>query len=84
MGRALVEQVHGLVGQKFIRQITARQLHGGGNGFLRDGDMVVRLQTGAQPGQDLARLLRRRLAHLHRAEAPLQRGVLFDAAAVFA
>ena len=84
MGRALVEQVHGLVGQKFIRQITARQLHGGGNGFLRDGDMVVRLQTGAQPGQDLARLLRCRLTHLHRTEAPLQRGVLFDAAAVFA
>ena len=84
MGRALVEQVHGLVGQKFIRQIAARQLYGGGNNLLRDGNVMMGLQTGAQPGQDLARLLRCRLAHLHRAEAPLQRGVLFDAAAVFA
>ena len=83
-GCALVEQVDGLVRQKFIRQIAARQLHGGGNCLLRDGDMVMCLQTGAQSCQDLACLLRCRLAYLHRAEAPLQRGVLFDVAAVFA
>ena len=80
--RALVQKIHRLVRQKFFGQVAAGKRDRRIDGLLRDGDVMVRLQPGPQAHQNRFRLRLRRLAHLHRAEAALQRRVLFDIFAV--
>ena len=51
-------------------------------GVVRDPHAVVHFVPFFQPSQDRDRVLDRRLAHVHRLEAPLQRRVLFHVLAV--
>ena len=83
MGRALVKQVDGLVGQEAVGQVAGREVDGGLDGLLRDADAVVGLEAGAQSLQHPAGGLAVRLADRHGTEAPLERGVLLDKFAVF-
>ena len=81
--RAFVQQIDRLVRQIFVREVAAGELDRRADRRLGDDDPVVRLQRGPKTLQDLLRLLAARLADLHRPEAALQRGVLFDAFAIF-
>ena len=81
-GRRLVEQVDGLVRQEAVVDIAPRQVDGRGQRLVGDAHAVMQLQRRAQGAQHFQRLLPPRLRDLHGLEAPLQRRVLFDVAAV--
>ena len=74
----LVDQVDGLVGQKAVGDITLAHLGGSAAHFIRNGHAVEGLIVRADTLENLGGLRNRRLADIHRLEAALQRGVLFD------
>ena len=80
--RGLVHQVDGLVRQEAVADIALRELHGGLQRLIGDGQLVVRLVLVPQTLQNLQRGLRGGLTHGDRLEAALQRGVLLDVLAV--
>ena len=83
LGRGLVHQVDGLVGQAAVLDIPLAQSHRGLQRLLADAQLVVLLVTLLQAFQDLQGLLGRRLVDVDGREAALERGVLFDALAIF-
>ena len=80
--RALVQKVDRLVRQKFFREIATGQAHRSVDRLLRDRDAVMGLQPRPQAHENGLCFCLGWLAHLHRPEAPLQRGVLFNILAV--
>ena len=79
----LVQQVQRLVRQETFGQIPRRKRHCRPHSLRRDLHSVMRRVARRKPLQDLHGGLLARLLHLHRAEAPGQRRVLFNVAAVF-
>ena len=79
----LVHQVDGLIGQETVIDIPHRQAHGGLNGLVSDGQLVVRLVLIPQALEDLNGRFGGGLAHGHRLEPALQGGVLLNVLAVF-
>ena len=79
----LVDHVDGLVGQVTIGDVLGRQL--GRRRERRTGvaDAVVLLEVALQAAQDLHGLLHRRLDHVDLLEAPRQRMILLEDAAIF-
>ena len=71
----------------FCKQIarTKKRRRGDGraDGLVGDDQPVMRLERRAQRAQDLLSLRFGRLGDIDRAEAPLERGVLLNVAAVF-
>ena len=78
----LVDQVDGLVGQETVGDIALAHLGGPAAHFVRNGHAVEGLVVRADALQNLGGLRDRRLADVHRLEAALERGVLFDILAV--
>ncbi len=82
-GAGFVQKVDGLVGQKAVADIPLRK----GDDFFhnrrRHPDAVERLVILLDAVQNLLGVGERGLRNLHRLEAALQRGVLFDVFAVF-
>ncbi len=81
--RSLVDQVDRLVGQEPVRDVPVGQRRRGDDRRVLDSDSVVNFVTLLQAPQDADRVFDGRLVHLHRLEAPLQRGVLLDVLPVF-
>ena len=80
--RGLVGEVDGLVRQAAVAYIPRREIHRGlkrGVGYL---DPVVRLKALAHAAEHGKALGSAGLGYLHRLEPALERGVLFDVAAV--
>ena len=80
--RGLVDQVDRLVGQEAVGDVALGELRRGDQRGVLDAHAVVHLVALAQAAQDRDRVGHRRLAHQHRGEAPLERGVLLDVLAV--
>src|SRR5690606_37801529 len=78
----LVDQVDRLVRQVPVVDVPVGQGRGGDQCRVGDRHPVVRLVAVPQTLEDLDGVLERRLAHLDRLEAALQRGVLLDVLAV--
>jgi hypothetical protein len=78
----LVEQVDRLVGEEPVADVAVRQRGGRHHGAVGDADAVVRLVALLEPAEDRDRAVDARLAHVHRLEAALERGVLLDVLAV--
>ena len=78
----LVDQVDRLVGQEAVGDVAIRERGGGDQRGVLDAHAVVHLVALLQPAQDRDRVRHRRLAHHHRLEAALERGVLLDVLAV--
>ena len=78
----LVDQVDRLVGQEAVADVAIGELRGRDDRLVGDAYAVERLVAVLEPAQDLDRLLHRRLAHEHRLEATLERGVALDVLAV--
>ena len=78
----LVHQVDGLVGQEAVGDVAVRQLGRRHDGAVGDAHAVVDLVLLLQAAQDGDGVLDGRLAHQHRLEAALERGVLLDVLAV--
>ena len=78
----LVDQVDRLVRQVAVGDVADREVGGGPDRVVGDGDLVVLLVALADPEEDLDRLLERRLLDHDRLEAALQRGVALDVLAV--
>ena len=83
LGRGLVHQVDGLVRQAAILDVALAEPHGGLQRLLADAQLMVLLVTRLQPFEDLQRLFRRGLVHVHGREAPLERRVGLDALPIF-
>src|SRR6266850_870905 len=83
LGRRLVDEVDGLVGQEAVLDIAGGQCRGGDERGVLDTHAVVHFVALAQAAQDRDGVLDGRLAHVHRLEAPLERRVLLDVLAVF-
>ena len=79
----LVDHVDRLVGQVPVVDVPRRELRRRAQRVVRVADAVVLLELAAQPAQDLDRLLDRRLDDVDLLEAPRQRVVLLEDAAVF-
>ena len=71
-----------LSGQEAVGDVPVGQRRGGHQGGVGDADPVVRLVAVAQTLEDLDGVRQRRLAHLDRLEAALERGVLLQVLAV--
>ena len=82
-GAGLVHQVDGLIRQEPVVDVPLRQGDGAPDNFIAHLHPVEGLVIFAHPPKDLHRLLDGGLPHLHRLEAALQGGVLFDVLAVF-
>ena len=82
LGRRLVDQVDGLVGQEAVGDVAVRQHRGSDQGAVLDAHAVVHLVALAQAAQDRDGVLDARLVDHHRLEAPLERRVLLDVLAV--
>ena len=78
----LVDQVDRLVGQEAVGDVALRERGRGDDRRVLDAHAVVHLVALLQAAQDRDRVLHRGLAHRHRLEAPLERGVLLDVLAV--
>ena len=78
----LVDEVDGLVGQEAVGDVAVGQDRGRDQRGVGDAHAVVHLVALAQAAQDGDGLLHGGLVHVHRLEAPLQRGVLLDVLAV--
>src|SRR5215211_925626 len=61
LGRRLVEEVDGLVGQEPVRYVTVAELGRRNDGLLRDPHPVVRLVSVPEAEEDRHRLIHRRL-----------------------
>ncbi len=83
LGRGLVDQVDGLVGQEAVGDVAVAQLRSGHDGRVGDLHAVVHFVLFLQAAQDGDGGLDARLAHDDLLEAALQRGVLLDVLAVF-
>ena len=82
LGRRLVDEVDGLVGQEAVGDVALRQHGRGDDGAVLDAHPVVHFVALAQTAQDGNRVLDGRLLDDDRLEAALQRGVLLDVLAV--
>ena len=78
----LVDQVDGLVGQEAVGDIPLAHLGRTTAHFVRNGYAVEALVVRSDALQNFGGLCDRRLADIHRLEAALERGVLFDILAV--
>ena len=78
----LVNQVDGLIRQEAVGDVACREVHGGLNRLVGDGDTVVSLVLIAHTLQNLHGELLGGLVHQNRLEAALQGGVLLDVLAV--
>ncbi|MDH6595062.1 hypothetical protein M2165_004951 [Variovorax sp. TBS-050B] len=83
LGRGLVDQVDGLVGQETVGDVAVAQFGRGHDGRVGDVHAMVHLVLLLQAAQDRDGGLHRRLAHEDLLEAALERGVLLDVLAVF-
>ena len=81
-GAHLVDHVDGLVGQLAVVDVAGRELDGGAQGFRRVAHLVVLLEIGLEPAQDLDRLLDGRLIDVDLLEPAHQGPVLFEVVAV--
>ena len=77
-GRALIQQVDGLIRQVQVRKIPDGQPHCLPHGLFRDPQSVVAFQAGLQRPENFQRRLPIRLLHAYRAKSPLQGGILFN------
>ena len=82
LGRGLVDQIDRLIGQKAVGDIAAGKPRRRLDRLVGDRQRVMLLVALAQAKQHLDRRLDIRLLHKHRAEAPLQRGILLDMLAI--
>mmetsp|Transcript_6214 Transcript_6214/g.25125 ORF Transcript_6214/g.25125 Transcript_6214/m.25125 type:complete len:674 (-) Transcript_6214:1823-3844(-) len=82
LGRGLVDQVDGLVGQEAVGDVAVAQLGRGDDGRVGDLHAVVHLVLLLQAAQDGNRGLHAGLVDQHLLEAALERGVLLDVFAV--
>src|SRR5215218_9313816 len=82
LGRRLVDEVDGLVGQEAVRDVSVAELRGGLERLVGDVYVVVGLVLLAQALEDELGLLDRGLADLDGLEAPLQGLVLLYVLAV--
>ena len=73
-----VEEIDGAVRQPVIAQVPRRQLRGGLERRVRVADAVMLLVPAPQPGENLHRLLDRRLLDGNLLQAPGQRAILLD------
>ena len=80
--RGLVDEVDGLVGQEAVGDVALAERRRGDQRRVLDADLVVHLVALLEPAQDRDGVLDARLAHVHRLEAALERGVLLDVLAV--
>ena len=78
----LVDQVDRLVRQEAVGDVALGERRRGDQRGVHDAHAVVHLVALAQAAQDRDRVGHGRLAHEHRCEAPLERGVLLDVLAV--
>ena len=78
----LVDQVDRLVGQEAVGDVALGELGRRDQRGVHDAHAVVHLVALAQAAQDRDRVGHGGLAHEHRREAPLERGVLLDVLAV--
>src|SRR5438046_2381006 len=78
----LVDHIDRLVGQMPVVDITGREFGRAGERITAIFDSVVRLETRLQAAQDCDCLLDRRLGDVDLLEAPRQRMILFEHAAV--
>ena len=78
-----IDQVDGLVGQEAVGDIALAHLGGAAADVIRHLYAVEGLVVRADAFEDFGRLRNRRLADVHRLEAALKRGILFDVLAVF-
>ena len=78
----LVDEVDRLVRQMAVGDVADRQVRGGLDRLVGDGDLVVLLVALADAHQDVDGLLERRLLDHDRLEAALERGVALDVLAV--
>ena len=74
----LVQQVDRLVGQEPFRDVAARLVDGGLEGFRRVGDVVERLVAVLHPQQHFEGVGLAGRLHPHRLEPPFERAVLLD------
>ena len=82
-GGGLVDEVDSLVGQVAVGNISGGELHGGVNGLVGDGHLVVGLVAVFQALEDFNGLVLAGLPHHDRLEPALQGGVLLNVLAVF-
>ena len=73
----LIDQVDGLVRQKTVRNVTAREIHGIADGFVRIADGVEFFVALAHAFENLNGFVLGRRAHFHGLEAALERTVFF-------
>ena len=83
LGRALVNQIDGLVRQKSVGNVAVGQGRCRHNGRILDPHPVVHFVLFLQSAQDRDRVLHGWLTHQHRLETALQGGVLFNIFTVF-
>jgi hypothetical protein len=83
LGRGLVDQVDGLVGQEAVGDVAVGQLGRGHDGRVGDLHAVVHFVLFLQAAQDGDGGFHAGLAHDDLLEAALQRGVFLDVLAVF-
>ncbi len=81
-GACLIDDIDRLVGQMPVVDVAGRQFGGAGEGVAAVLDAVVCLETRFQAAQDRDGLFDRRLGHVDFLEAPRQRMILFEHAAV--
>ena len=82
LGRRLIHQVNGFVGQKPIGDIAIGKDSGGDQSRVFDADTVMLFIAILEPPQYRDGVLHAGLVHDHRLESPLQGGVFFDMFAI--
>src|SRR3989338_8644522 len=73
-----VDQIHRLVRQEAVGDVTGTQIHRCDYGFIRNAQAVMYLIFLLETAQDGNGIIQGRLFDHDRLEAPLERGVLFD------
>ncbi len=81
--RRFVHQVHGLVGEEAVGDITVRKGGGGHEGGILDANAVMHFVALLQAAQDGDRGFDRRLFDINGLETALEGGVLLNMFAVF-
>mmetsp|Transcript_40635 Transcript_40635/g.96532 ORF Transcript_40635/g.96532 Transcript_40635/m.96532 type:complete len:358 (-) Transcript_40635:693-1766(-) len=79
---SLVDEVDRLVGEETVRDVALRERHGRLDRLWGEPHPVVHLEPVRDAPEDLDRLRDRRLPHIDWLEAPFERRVLLDVAAV--
>ena len=74
----LVDEIDGAVGQPVVAQMARRELGGGLERRVGVGDAVMLFVPAAQPGENLHRLLDRRLVDGDLLQPPGERAILLD------